>query len=158
MHSSDNFIDCMHTFELASKSAFDRLWVDDLSTCTLQCNQQLQSKDIDLLLHSIQAIVMHLDHCHLGVNVLSSYKAFPEWSRQLDPVKMIPDQCVSRPVKSFTFRCGRLRSIKHGRKTCGKLQTCRKHRLDTLENQFSTIIIEFCTRCVGAGVQQLNHR
>ena len=50
--------------------------------------------------------------------------------RQLDPVKMIPDQCVSRPAKSLTFLCRRLRSIRHGRKTCGKLQTCRKHTLE----------------------------
>ena len=28
--------------------------------------------------------------------------------RQLDPVKMIPDQCVSRPAKSSTFLCRRL--------------------------------------------------
>ena len=50
--------------------------------------------------------------------------------RQLDPFKMIPDLSVSRPAKSFTFLCGRLRSIRHGRKTCGRPQTCRKHTLE----------------------------
>ena len=50
--------------------------------------------------------------------------------RQLDPFKMIPDLSVSRPAKSFTFLCGRLRSIRHGRKTCGRRQTCRKHTLE----------------------------
>ena len=43
---------------------------------------------------------------------------------------MIPDLSVSRPAKSFTFLCGRLRSIRHGRKTCGRPQTCRKHTLE----------------------------
>ena len=50
--------------------------------------------------------------------------------RQLDPVKMIPDKCMSRPTKSSTFLCRRLRTIRHGRKTSGKLQTCRKHTLE----------------------------
>ena len=50
--------------------------------------------------------------------------------RQLDPFKMIPDLSVSRPAKSFTFLCGRLMSIRHGRKTCGRPQTCRKHTLE----------------------------
>ena len=50
--------------------------------------------------------------------------------RQLDPCKMIPDLSVSRPAKSFRFLCGRLRSIRHGRKTCGRPQTCRRHTLE----------------------------